>query len=240
MSNRKLAISFGGAHPAAVTKTRHLTWAQLCAWLVREPPETAAKEDRGWYCGAEFDPEYRHSDNFLARHVLTWDFDHVDATVWGTVRQFFAGKQFAIYTTFSHTAERPRFRLVAPLSRPTGFDEFQAVSRKLAEKVGVEWVARESHVPAQFMFCPARPAGGLHRQDQGIDGLAIDVDAVLKEYPDWTDRSTWPHRGDGDTLSAKESLMSPADKPGIVGDFCRTFSIEDCIAKFDLPYDKVR
>ena len=237
---RTLLVSFGGAHPANITKTRSLTWTQLCAWLVKEPPELPDKAARGWYCGAEFDPAYRHSDNFVSRHLLTWDFDIVGPEVWASVGTFLQGRAYAMYTTYSHTPERPRFRVVLPLSRPTGFDEFQAVSRKLAEEIGIEWVARESHVPAQFMYAPARPVGGTHEQDYAVSGAWVDVDAVLGQYADWTDRTTWPHRQDGDSLHDQETTTRPLDKPGIVGDFCRAFPISKAIEQFGLPYERVR
>lgn len=250
MSNRKLRISFGAQHHAEVTKVRELEWAQLCQWLVKDPPESPSKESRGWYCGAEFAPPteeqsskadlpgYRHGDNFIARHVLTFDFDHVDNFAFDAMSQLFKRHAFAMYTTWSHEAEGKghRFRIVLPLSRPASYDEFQAVSRKVAEKIGIELVAAESHVPAQFMFAPLKRPGGSHRADYRVDGLWVDVDAVLAQYADWTDRSQWPRRKDGDNPYDKDAISSPLDKPGPVGDFCRAFRISEAIDRFGLPY----
>jgi putative DNA primase/helicase len=242
---RKLTISFGERHHAQITKVRTLEWAEFCRWLTKVPKETKTKEDRGWYCGAEFSPDedgkpYRHSNFFVSRHVLTWDFDHVDVFAWDAMAEAFKNNAYALYTTFSHTDERPRFRLVLPLSRPAGYDEFQAVSRKLAQRVGLELIARESHVPCQFMFAPCRPAGGASLQDYRVDGVWIDVDRVLAEYPDWTDRDSWPRRADADRPTDLETKVSPLDKPGIVGAFCRAFPVSVAIEQFDLPYDRVR
>lgn len=233
---RKLAISFGGKHHAEVTKTRHLEWRDFCAWLVKEPPEADSKEERGWYCGAEFFEDYRHSDNFVARHVLTLDFDHVDVFAFDAMAEAFKNYAFAQYTTFSHTDEKPRFRIVLPLDRPAGFDEFQAVSRKICEQIGIELAAGESHVPAQFMFAPLRPRGGIHRANYNATGPWINVDAVLAQYEDWTDRDSWPRRKVGDRPTDLENRTSPLDKPGIIGQFCRAYTVSEAIEKFDLPY----
>lgn len=238
MSSRTLRISFGERHHAEVTKVRELSWAQLCQWLVKEPPESESKETRGWYCGAVFNENYRHGDNFIERNILTFDFDHVDDFAFDAMSQLFRRHAFAMYTTWSHEAEGkgPRFRIVLPLSRPASYDEFQAVSRKVAEKIGIELVAAESHVPAQFMFSPLRRPGGSHRADYRVDGLWVDVDAILAQYADWTDRSQWPRRKEGDNPYDKDQVSSPLDKPGPVGDFCRSFRISEAIERFGLPY----
>lgn len=237
MTERKLTVSFGGSHPAKIVKVRQLTWSQFGSWLTRVPPEAADKAERGWYCPVEFDPAYRDSDNFVARHALTLDFDHVEPGTWEKIVSLWDKLAFAMYTTFSHTEEKPRFRVVIPLSRPAGYDEFQAVSRKVTESIGIELAARESHKPAQMMYAPTRRAEGAHRQHLN-QGVFLDVDSVLAEYADWTDVSQWPkcEARDGVHL-ARESQIPPDEKPGLVGEFCRTFTCQEAIEKFDLPYE---
>ena len=106
--------------------------------------------------------------------------------------------------------------------------------------VGIEFIARESFVPAQMMFCPARPLGGGF-EARINSGAILDVDAVLAEYDDWTDQKQWPHRRDGDAVhAAAAEKIDPRDKPGIIGAFNRAFTISQAIEKFDLPYRRVR
>jgi hypothetical protein len=234
---RTLTISFGGRHHAEVTKTRQVEWPQLVGWLTAEPPETATKEDKGWYCTAEFSDDYRHSDNYVARHAITLDFDHVDPWAFDAVAELLKDFAFAQYTTFSHTDEKPRFRVVMPLSRPAGYDEFQAVVRRVGEMIGIELVARESFTPCQFMFAPCRPVGSDNwRSHWNLEGMWVDVDATLATYADWTNRDSWPRRQEHDRPSDLENKVSPLDKPGIVGAFCRAFSISKAIEHFGLPY----
>jgi putative DNA primase/helicase len=236
----KLTVSFGTADLAVITAVKSLEWADFAAWLTKEPPEVNDKADRGWFIPAEFDPVYRHSDNFVARTAITFDFDHVTIDTWGDVLNAWDGVAFAMYTTFSHRPEAPRFRVVMPLSRPASFDEFQAVARKVAADVGIELVARESFVPAQMMFAPTRRLGGAHRA-KIVDGGWLDVDVVLEEYEDWTDQASWPRRPDGDTGHlGSEGRVDPREKPGIIGEFNRTFTISQAIERFDLPYRRVR
>lgn len=236
----QMVVSFGGSDQAVITKVTRPTWGQFAAWLTTEPREVTDKANNGWYIPAEFDPVYRHGDNFVARCAITFDFDKVNIDTWGECLIAWESTAFAIYTTYSHTPETPRFRVVMPLSRPAGFDEYQAVIRKVAEDVGVELVAAESFKPCQMMYCPARRLGGLFSARIN-EGTVLDVDSVLAEYADWTDKASWPRRKDGDPVhAAADEKVDPRDKPGLIGEFNRMFTISEAIARFDLPYRRVR
>ncbi len=237
---RPLCISVGADHPAAITAANWTDWPTFAQWLTREPPEVPTKNARGWYIPAEFEPQYRDSQNFIARHAITFDFDHVTIDTWGNVANTWSDLAFAIYTTYSHKPDAPRFRVVMPLSRAAGYDEFQAVARKVATDVGIELIARESFVPAQMMYSPARPLGGSFA-GRVNDGVWLDVDATLAEYTDWTDVKSWPRHQDGDNVHAVAAeKVDPRDKPGIIGEFNRAFPISVAIEKFELPYRRVR
>ena len=45
----------------------------------------------------------------------------------------------ALYTTHSSTAENPRVRIVAPLTRDVSPEEFAAVSRYIAQMLGIDY-----------------------------------------------------------------------------------------------------
>lgn len=234
---RLLTVSFGGAHPARVDRALQLTWPQFAKWLVRSPAAADDKAAAGWYCPTEFAPEYRDSDNFVARHAITFDFDHVETDTWDHVLQTWHSTAFAIYTTYSHTEEKPRFRVVMPLSRPAGYDEFQAVARKVAEQVGIELIARESFVPAQMMYAPLRKSEDSPHRAMILPGEFLDVDAVLASYEDWTDVSSWPKRQEADGVHlASETQTPPTEKPGLIGLWCRTFDVPTAIVRFELPF----
>ncbi len=236
---RSLCVSFGTVNPASITAVKWLDWKAFSEWLTTEPPEVADKAARGWYCPTEFDPAYRDSANFVARHTLTFDFDKVTIDTWGDAINAWSETAFAMYTTFSHRADAPRFRVVMPLSRPAGYDEFQAVARKVAADVGIELFARESFTPAQMMYAPARSLGGLWTGHIN-EGAWLDVDSVLAEYKDWTDAATWPRRSDGDHVHAGTAeKIDPREKPGIIGEFNRAFTISQAIERFELPYRRV-
>lgn len=237
---RQLIVSVGkGNNLATIVRVAKWSWDHFADWLTGEAPETTDKAALGWYIPAEFNPVYRDSENFIARDAITFDFDHVSIDTWGDVINAWSDTAFAMYTTYSHRPDAPRFRVVMPLSRPAGYDEFQAVARKVAADVGIELIARESFVPAQMMFAPARPLGGHFASHVNV-GDWLDVDAVLREYGDWADPKQWPHRRDGDAVhAATAEKIDPREKPGIIGAFNRAFSISQAIDRFDLPYRRV-
>ena len=135
MTLRTLTVSFGLDGKAAITAVKSLTWDALSKALTKEPPEVQHKADRGWYIPALFAAPHRHGDYFVHRDAITFDFDHVSLDTWGHVILALDGIAFAMYTTFSHTYDAPRFRCVVPLSRPMGEDEFEACARMLARRI---------------------------------------------------------------------------------------------------------
>jgi putative DNA primase/helicase len=247
MTDRKLVVSFGSGVPrpnnaqfAYITHVNRVQWDEVVALFIAQPPVSADKSSAGWYAFAEFDPVYRDSDNLVARHALTFDYDHVTPADVKTIRAAYAELEYVIYTTASHTAEHPRLRVILPLSRPAGYDEFQAVSRMVASKAGIELASRETHVPAQMMYLPTVKPGQKYSAKRNA-GEWVDVEAVLAEYADWTDRTQWPKRKEADGVHAVEGeRVAPTKKPGIIGAFNRAFTISQAIEKFNLPFEKVR
>ena len=220
-----------------MTAVKVMQWAQLAGALTAEPPESEDKASQRLVHPGKFQcSAYRHGDNFVSRDAITFDFDHVGMESWATVRQALDGLTLCMYTTHSHNENASRFRVVVPLSRPTSFDEFQAISRKLAARFGIELAARESFTPPQMTYLPLRSPRGLF--DSFIqNGSWADVDAILAEYQDWTNPTQWPRRASGDEVHAPIDGQTPPDqKEGAVGRFCRAFRIGEAIAKFDLPY----
>jgi hypothetical protein len=241
---RKLVVSFGDGKPlprnaqlARIVRVEHMEWAEVAALFTKDPPRTDDKASAGWYSFAEYDPVYRDSDNLVARHALTLDYDHITLEDVKKIMAAYAPVEHVMYTTASHTTEKPRLRVIMPLSRPAGYDEFQAVSRRVASWAGIELASRETHVPAQMMFLPTARDGAPFKARHNANGTWIDVDTVLGEYDDWTDRTQWPKRKEGDGVHSGEGSQTPPDeKPGIVGDFCRALDVYQAIERFHLPY----
>ncbi len=245
MLTQQLNASLGKHDPAdarcyaEITKKWQGTFPEFVQQILTKVPETDDKASVGWVCGAEFDRMHRHGDYYRGRHFLSLDYDKINPEDVDRIIAACAGTAHLAYSTWSSTPEHPRLRVWIPLSRACSADEFQAVSRKFADRAGIELAARESHAAAQFMFRPAKQKGIAFQHWADTSSPYLDVDAVLGEYGPgdaWLDRSKWPRRQDGDELNASGKAENPLEKAGVVGEFCRRFRITEAIEKFDLPY----
>lgn len=233
-----LIVSFGEGHPSRITSQKKLAWEEYVKILwPNEVPVTDDKASRGWSCPVHFKPAYRDSEHFQKRYALTFDYDHVTPGDLKSIEQSYRHVTYFAYPTWSHTAEKPRYRYVFPLLRGVTYDEFQAVSRKVCAFAGIELAARESHTPAQMMFLPTLKPGQVYPLPMLNEaGTVIDPDEVLATYENWADPRTWPRRLEGDGTHAAGESVDPTTKPGIIGAFCRAYDIPAAIVAFELPY----
>jgi hypothetical protein len=235
---RPITLSFGKADKAQITTAKEYQWAEFAKLLTAKPPESQNKAARGWFIPASFADNHRDGGNFKFRDSLTLDFDKVEVGAYEKVQAALANFAHAIYTTFSHTPEAPRFRVVVPLSRSVDLVEFQALARKLAaDTFGIELVARESFSASQMMYMPTvRPSKAGEFKSAVNDAPWLDVDKVLASYANWRDLTSWPHRAEHDELHPPGEQIPPDQKPGLIGKFCSAFRVADAIQRFELPY----
>ncbi len=174
----------------------------------------------------------RKKDCVVFRSALTLDMDHATADIPEQVEMFFDFRCL-IYSTHKHTPEAPRFRLVIPLSRNVSPDEYAAVARKVAEDIGMELFDDTTYEPSRLMYWPSTSADGEF-VFRDIEGEILDPDTVLSRYKDWRDSSEWPVSGRQQAVVVREmkKQADPLSKDGVVGAFCRTYTVEEAISVF--------
>ena len=174
----------------------------------------------------------RKKDTVLTRSGLTLDMDYGTPDIMDEIEMFF-DFHCMIYSTHKHTPEKPRLRLIIPLSREVTPDEYGAVARKVAEEIGIELFDDTTYEPSRLMYWPSTSADGefVFRE---IEGEVLDPDAVLAKYKDWKNTAEWPVSKRQQTIVQRniQKQANPLEKPGIVGAFCRTYSIRDAIDTF--------
>ena len=174
----------------------------------------------------------RKKDCVEFRSALTLDMDHASQDIPEQVEMFFDFRCL-IYSTHKHTPENPRLRLIIPLSRNVSPDEYVAVARKVAEDIGIEMFDDTTYEPSRLMYWPSTSADGefLFRD---IEGEPLNPDDVLSRYKDWRDSSEWPVSSRQQNIVQREmrKQADPLTKDGVIGAFCRTYSIEEAIANF--------
>lgn len=83
------------------------------------------------------------------------------------------------------------------------------------------------------MYWPTTPSNGEYVFER-FDGAWLNPDEYLKAHPGWRDVSLLPTSSRESTLidRQRKQQADPLTKPGIVGAFCRTYSIEEAIDTF--------
>lgn len=184
----------------------------------------------GGYCNGGRRSDIRH------RSILALDADFARPGLWDTFCATFYCAA-AIYSTHKHTPEKPRLRLVLPLSRNVSPDEYQAIARKVALLVDIEQFDDSTYQPQRLMFWPSTSYDGEYIF-QLQDGPALDADEILRLYTDWTDVSSWPYSSRVAEVIKKDATRQadPFGKPGLLGAFCRSYPIQDAIETFVPEY----
>ena len=197
---------------------------------------TKAKQDAikdvGGFVMGKLKGGRRKKDCVEFRSALTLDMDHAMQDIPEQVEMFFDFRCL-IYSTHKHTPENPRLRLIIPLSRKVSPDEYVAVARKVAEDIGIEMFDDTTYEPSRLMYWPSTSADGefIFRD---IEGEPLNPDDVLSRYKDWRDSSEWPVSSRQQNIVQREmrKQADPLAKDGVIGAFCRTYSIEEAIANF--------
>ena len=191
-----------------------------------------AIKDVGGFVGGRLKGGRRKKDCVEFRIIITLDIDHAVPGVIEQIEMLYNYRCF-IYSTHKHTPENPRLRLVIILSRPVSPDEYVAIARKVAEDIGIEMFDDTTYEPSRLMYWPSTSADGefIFRD---IEGEPLNPDDVLSRYQDWRDSSEWPVSSRQQSIVQREmrKQADPLAKDGVIGAFCRTYTIEEAIANF--------
>lgn len=241
-----IAISTGRSRKEMTWKNKELLWSQLLEKISRttRTPETYEEykklskceqdsiKDVGGFVGGTLNGGRRKTETVAWRQLITLDADFVKGDLWSSIETIL-GCAAAVYSTHKHSPENPRLRLVIPLKRPITPDEYQAASRKIAADIGIDFFDDTTFQPHRLMYWPSTSSDGEFIF-QYVDDSWLDPDEVLSRYPDWRDQSYWPEssRTKNERKKQADKQGNPKEKSGIVGVFCRTYSIPSVIEKF--------
>lgn len=166
------------------------------------------------------------------RSVVTLDLDDAKPNTLDGIRATVDGYAWCVYSTHSHTPEKPKYRLVVPLDRDVAPDEYNPIARRLAEFIGIEAVDQVSFSPHQLMYWPTCPQDGDFVFETG-EGGPLEADEMLATYRDWRDFTEYPRTPNERQLRASaEKMGDPRTKPGEIGAFCRRYPISAAIETF--------
>lgn len=191
-----------------------------------------AIKDVGGFVGGHLKEGRRKNGYVNERSLLTLDMDYGEPDIWDEIKMLHPFK-CAVYSTHKHTPEKPRLRLIIPMSRAITEDEYPAVARMVAKDIGIDLFDDTTYEPARLMYWPSTSSNGEFFFDHK-GGELLNPDDYLRKYKDWRDVTTWPMSSRQSEI-VKRSISKQADpleKEGAVGAFCRTYTIDEAISTF--------
>lgn len=241
-----MKIAYGNSRMDKKWKNTDISWEDFCSRVKTTQRTTETVEeyrkmrkggqdsikDVGGFVGGHLKDGRRKKGNVLSRSMLTLDMDYGTSTIWEEISTFFP-YQCCIYSTHKHTPENPRLRLIIPLFRDVGEEEYAAVSRMVAKEIGIDFFDDTTYEPERLMYWPSTSRNGIFVYEEK-DGSILDPDEFLNKYDDWRDTSTWPvssRQSEVIDRSLKEQA-DPLSKEGVIGTFCRTYSVSSAIDMF--------
>lgn len=241
-----MKIAYGNSRMEKKWKNNEISWENFCKrvsttqtttetvdeYRKMSKPQQDSIKDVGGFVAGHLKAGRRKNGTVLCRSMLTLDMDHGSADILDELDMFNSHKM-CIYSTHKHTPEAPRLRLIMPLTRDVSEDEYPAVARKVAQEIGMDMFDDTTYQPHRLMYWPSTSSNGEYIY-RVMDGDVVDPDYYLGLYDDWRDVSTWPVSS-RESEAVKKTASQQADpltKDGVVGAFCRTYSIRDAIDKF--------
>lgn len=243
---RNLKIAYGNSRMDKQWKNNEISWPDFCARVksTKRTTETVEEyrklkkgaqdniKDVGGFVGGHLKSGKRRKGSVLCRSMLTLDMDYGVPGIWDDITMLFSFC-CCVYSTHKHTPEKPRLRLIIPLSRDISEDEYPAVARMVAKDIGIDLFDDTTYQPHRLMYWPSTSANGEFIFEE-MAGELLNPDAYLSRYDDWRDVSTYPvssRQSEAICREVKEQA-DPLTKEGVVGAFCRAYGIEEAIDKF--------
>lgn len=242
-----ISIATGASSKTKTWKNKTVQWSELVEKLshTTRTPETVAEykklskaekgkiKDVGGFVGGCLKNGRRLKGNVQNRTLLTLDLDYIQGDIWSSIELLY-DFSVVMYSTHTHTADNQRLRLIIPLSRPVLPDEYQAIGRMVADDLGIDQFDDTTYEPERLMYWPSTPTDGDYVfKYQDLPWL--NPDDILSRYTfGWQDISYWPEssRVRAKISSAIKKQEDPLTKKGIIGAFCRTYTITEAISEF--------
>jgi len=242
----KIAIATGRSRKETAWKNKTMLWSEF-ANMFRETlrtHETYAEymamskahrdniKDVGGYVGGTLAGGKRKDDTVLCKSLITLDIDHGNLGLWETFTMLY-GCAAILYSTHTHSPAKPRLRLVIPVSRELTRDEYEPACRMLANDLGIENFDDTTFQPARLMYFSSTSKDGEYIFLE-CDGAWLNPDELLGRYQDWKDASFWPQseRFHAEIRREIKKQGDPLEKPGLIGAFCRSYTIQEAIETF--------
>lgn len=247
LNDIELNIATGKSRKDTIWKNKATLWSKLVNkvsqehrthelytdYLKMNKDDQANVKDVGGFVGGHLKEGKRSNGYVLNRQIITLDIDYGSNATWDIICKMLNGIAIAMYSTHKHSPTSPRYRVLIPIDKPVSAEQYEAIARKVADKIGIEIFDDTTYQPTRLMFWPSTAKDGEY-VFKFQDGQALRSEEILDEYVDWADVSFWPTSSREDNLTKKllKKQQDPLDKEGYIGAFCKAYTIQDAMQKF--------
>ena len=234
---RSLSIAYGNSRQAKTWVNKTTTYDDLKERLkvpirTTESAEEYAKmskaqrdaaKDHGGFVGGVLEGGRRKTDTVQSRSMIALDADRISPEFLDSFEETVPYAS-VLYSTHSSTEHAPRARIVFPLTRDVTPEEFVAVSRYVAQMLGIDNFDECSYQPNQLMYWPSCPQNGVFVY-KDVEKDWLDPDVILAAHPEWMDPTRLPtsSRESKANTTKQKRVADPLEKEGVVGIFNRVY-----------------
>ena len=166
--------------------SKALTFKELVKYL-SDVKVSDDKYSNGAYILGDMKDTHRNDENVLNRHALALDIDDLptDTSIVEDIENMFSFS-YILYSTFSHRVDKPRFRLIIPLSKPIEKEYYKPAIKFFEKQLGVS-VDEKSFTWSQCMARAVKQSDDADFIFKYQDTYYIDTDTLisgLKPYMD--------------------------------------------------------
>lgn len=127
--------------------------------------------------------KYRNDENVINRSAITLDYDDIDNTgnfklLYQTICKLLNGCAWAMHTTYKHTTEKPRIRVMIPLSETINAEEYRTYTKAIANYITFK-IDEGSFQPSRAMALPVKQS-----KDAAYIFKYNDMPAIKREHLD--------------------------------------------------------
>ena len=247
--DKVIKIATGNSRKATYWPEMELRWSEFITKLAKPErttetigeykaypkPKQDELKDVGGFVGGTLLNGRRKNEAAGVRYLVTLDADTIEPG--GTQRVInrvaSLGCAYAIYSTRKHEGAAPRLRIIVPLDQEAGPEEYEAVARKLADFIDISIFDPTTFEPVRLMYWPSCSCDSEYvflYEDKPF----LSTQGMLGLYTDWRKIEEWPQVPGAVKLRERSAKRQgdPLSKSGIVGAFCKNYSIEEAMAVF--------
>lgn len=249
----KYTLSVAGSSASLKWTTVKYTWSDFLERLNRDIRSTetmrdfdrldrtarANLKDVGGYMAGELSGARRLKSAVLSRSMITLDVDYADSLFPLEFDTRFPGVAAVIYNTRSDREKSRRFRVVVPFAEEVqDAAQYEAAARKMAELLGIDLFDPTTFQAERMMYWQSL-SSDQPKVFEVFEGEPISAEYLLSLYgnnEEWRDIRNWAFKSDQEketrAIVSKAMAQNPREKAGLVGAFCRAYSVPEAIEKY--------